>query len=476
MSMTTSRVFRRPALQAVAVIVATCLAVALRLTTSLPSPPSPQPTSPHPAAVSATGQPYPPATPVRPAPAPRPAERTAGQEAAVQPGPGAAAGIIGEVQVVSGVLRPGDTLDSSLRKNGVPSQVRQAVLRTLADCLDFRRLRPGDAYRVEFAPDGTLRRCRYQAGPLEIYEVTPTPEGYAAGRQAIEVTMQLERIEGQVATSLFDAFTAAGERPQLVYAFADIFASKIDFNTETRRGDRFVVLVPKYYKDGAFLGYGTISYAAYRGELHQVAGYYFRAAEDEPGGYFDAQGSDLGSAFIRSPVPVGRITSRFTFRRRHPILGRVMPHLGVDLAAPVGTPVMATADGVVTFAGRRGGFGRQVILKHAGGFKTYYGHLSRIAREVRKGRRVRQKQIIGYVGASGLATGPHLDYRLEQNGRFKNPFAVEFQPRRRLNERELARFARQRQELEAMLRQEGQGTVLAARTITVSGKDDISFL
>jgi len=330
------------------------------------------------------------------------------------------------------------------------------VLRALADCLDFRRLRPGDVYRVEFDPDdGTLRHCRYQAGPLEVYEVTPTPDGYAAGRRTIEVTMQLERIEGEIVSSLFDAFLAVGEKPQLVYAFADVFASKIDFNTETRRGDRFTVLVPKYYKEGVFLGYGTISYAAYHGRRHEVSGYFFRPDDDGPGGYFDGQGDDLGSAFIRSPVPLGRITSRFTLRRRHPILGRVLPHLGVDLAAPVGTPVMATADGVVTFAGRRGGFGRQVIIRHAGGFKTYYGHLSRFAEGIRKGARVRQKQVIGYVGASGLATGPHLDYRLAKNGRFKNPFAVEFQPRRRLTRTELARFARERRRIDAMLEPDG---------------------
>ena len=474
--MTTACALRRPVAQSVGLVIAVCLVLALKLATG-DAPHSAVSTSLDQGATVRSAPSLLPASPVSPEAT---TEKTTARRAAAPPAAGrediAAPGGAEEVQVVNGVLRPGDTLDSSLRKNGVPAQVRQAVLRTLADCLDFRRLRPGDAYQVEFAPDGTLRRCRYQAGPLEIYEVTPTADGYAAGRQAIEVTMQLERIEGEIATSLFDAFTAAGERPQLVYAFADIFASKIDFNTETRQGDRFVVLVPKYYKDGAFLGYGTISYAAYRGKLHQVAGYYFRPTEDEPGGYFDAQGNDLGSAFIRSPVPVGRITSRFTLRRRHPILGRVLPHLGVDLAAPVGTPVMATADGVVVFAGRRGGFGRQVILKHPGGFKTYYGHLSRIAKKVRKGRRVRQKQIIGYVGASGLATGPHLDYRLAQNGRFKNPFAVEFQPRRRLSKGELARFAQERQALETMLRQERQGTVLAARTITVSGKDDISFL
>ncbi len=463
--------WRRPVLQAIGLIVCLCLVIGGRLLTADTDHIPALPASTPPATLSSSPLPAPtePVAPPTPPAATSAAEPARGATTPEVPAP--------SLQVVDGVLRPGDTLDRSLRRHGVPRQVRQAVLEHLAHCLDFRRLRPNDRYLIEFDAQGTLKRCLYQAGPLEIYEVTATDTGYTAGRLAVEVEMQLELVEGEISSSLFEAFLAAGEKPQLVYAFADIFASKIDFNTETRRGDRFTVLVPKYYRDGKFLGYGTISYAAYDGKLHRVAGYYFRPDDDGPGGYFDAAGEDLGSAFIRSPVPVGRISSRFTLRRRHPILGRVMPHLGVDLAAPVGTPVMAAADGVVIFAGRRGGFGRQVILKHSGGFKTYYGHLSRFAKGIRKGKRVRQKEIIGYVGASGLATGPHLDYRLQKNGVFKNPFAIEFQPRTRLTQAELARFDERRRELDELLSHgDGAGTVLAARTITVSGDQDLTFL
>ncbi|MEJ2689370.1 MAG: M23 family metallopeptidase [Deltaproteobacteria bacterium] len=185
----------------------------------------------------------------------------------------------------------------------------------------------------------------------------------------------------------------------------------------------------KYYKNRAFIGYGEILFASYHliEENKTYEAYSFEY--NHKAGYFNARGEELGTPFLRSPVPIGRVTSRFTFHRKHPITGVIRPHLGVDLAAPIGTPIMAAADGKVIFAGRRGGFGNQVILQHGNGYKTYYGHLSRFAKGIRRGAAVTQKKIIGYVGSTGLSTGPHLDYRLQENGVFKNPFAVKFKPR-----------------------------------------------
>ncbi|MBW2164429.1 MAG: M23 family metallopeptidase [Deltaproteobacteria bacterium] len=190
-------------------------------------------------------------------------------------------------------------------------------------------------------------------------------------------------------------------------AFTDIFASRLDFNTETRLGDQFDVIVEEYFKDDRFVGYGK-------------------------GKYYDSDGREVGTSFLRSPLPVYRVTSKFSKRRLHPILKVYRPHLGVDLAAPIGTRIMAAADGRVSFVGWQKGFGRTVILKHPGGYKTYYGHLSRFAKGIKKGIRVEQKQIIGYVGSSGLSTGPHLDYRIKENGIFKNPFNMKFKPKSKL--------------------------------------------
>lgn len=298
---------------------------------------------------------------------------------------------------------------------------------------------------------------------------------YESNRLPVDIQYRLVTIQGQIQTSLFDTFTALGENPQLIYSVADIFSSKVDFNTETRKGDSFTVMVPKYYKEDVFLGYGKVLYASYKQTSRTLQAYFFQEENDPgSGGYFDENGKDMGTSFIRSPVPFGRVTSRFTFRRKHPILGVVRPHLGIDLAAPIGTPIMAASDGKVAFAGRKGGFGKQIILKHPNGYKTFYGHLSRFAKGLRKGRYVKQKEIIGYVGSTGMSTGPHLDYRLQHNGVFKNPFKVRFQPKKVLKGESL-------QALNSLIQQyagylQSGNPVVMVKNITIDKETTISLL
>ena len=192
--------------------------------------------------------------------------------------------------------------------------------------------------------------------------------------------------------------------------------------------------------------------------------------------HYSPNGEELGTSFLRSPVAMGRLTSGFTWRRRHPILGVVRPHLGVDLAAPTGTPIMAAADGKVVFRGRRGGFGKQVVIKHPNGYKTYYGHLSRFARGLHNGLKVRQKDVIGYVGSTGRATGPHLDYRISQNNQYKNPFALKFKPRSVLSGAELAQFNQSTNQLVAMLDKSTSQKILYVRTFILKPHDSITLL
>lgn len=330
---------------------------------------------------------------------------------------------------ISGSLKKGESLEALLARLDVPQPARSEVISSLRQCLDFRKLMPKDTISVRLDAQDLLQSCTYQVSPFEIYDVSRLPDSFLTERRTIELDRKLERISGQVEESLFQSFSALDERASLLYAFADIFASKIDFNTETRTGDRFAVILEKYYKEGAFIGYGRILFASYHmiEDDRTLNAYWFENTGNP--GYFNEQGEEMGTSFLRSPVPIGRVTSRFTFHRKHPITGVVRPHLGVDLAAPIGTPIMAAADGKVVFAGVRGGFGRQVILQHGNGYKTYYGHLSRFGKSIKRGKAVRQKDIIGYVGSSGVSTGPHLDYRLQENGVFKNPFAVKFKPR-----------------------------------------------
>ena len=189
--------------------------------------------------------------------------------------------------------------------------------------------------------------------------------------------------------------------------------------------------------------------------------------------FFNEKGEELGTDFLRSPIPFGRVTSRFSYRRKHPILKVVRPHLGVDLAAPVGTPVMAASGGKIIFRGRKGGYGKLVIMKHPNGYKTYYGHLSRFRKGQSVGSKISQKDIIGYVGSTGLSTGPHLDYRISHENAFRNPFSIEFKPRSVLTGEALASFSKKRLEL-ARLMNAAEGKIVLLVKQIVLGPDSVS--
>jgi murein DD-endopeptidase MepM/ murein hydrolase activator NlpD len=214
--------------------------------------------------------------------------------------------------------------------------------------------------------------------------------------------------------------------PSALFDLVSIFESEFDFTADTQPGDRFRVLVEARYADGVLVEYGRIVAAQYVSDARTLTGVAF---EDKGRfKYFDPEGRSLRKMFLRSPLEFTRISSGFTYRRPHPVLGGVRPHLAIDYAAPTGTPVWAVADGHVVFAGRKGGNGIQVLLRHRGGYETYYNHLSRVAPGVRAGVRVDQKQVIGRVGSTGLSTGPHLDYRVSHNGTFVNPLNEKFFP------------------------------------------------
>ncbi|MFZ5765528.1 MAG: M23 family metallopeptidase [Thermodesulfobacteriota bacterium] len=380
--------------------------------------------------------------------------------------------------LVEGRLLRGESLSASLARDNLPAEVRRQIVDYLADCLDFRRLRPNDTYRVYLDEEGKLLRCEYESGPLDSYSVIrENDDTFKAQKEAVDLNVKTCMVDGEISSSLFDAFSRSNLQPSLLYAFADIFASRIDFNTETRKGDTFRLVFEEYYKDDSFIGYGKILFARYQQvDSHSFEGYYYATDDQERGAYYDAAGNELGAFFIKSPVPVGRLTSSFTNNRRHPILGVVRPHLGVDLAAPVGTPIMAAADGKVVSMGFEGGFGRQIVLSHQGGYKTYYGHLSRFGKDLKKGGMVSQKDIIGYVGSSGLSTGPHLDYRVEHRGHFKDPLSLKMDARSVLAGADLERFRENITELSSMIASASAPQTLYVRRMVVQSDEKIRLL
>jgi murein DD-endopeptidase MepM/ murein hydrolase activator NlpD len=334
-----------------------------------------------------------------------------------------------DTRIVAARVAAGATLASMLRGCKVAETDVAAVVARAASVFDVRKLRTAQPYRLEQADDGLVRRFEYEIDNDRLLRVArPTSEGgLVAEVLPIPKTRTIVAVSGHIgrgASSLFAAMEAAGEAVDLSIGLADIFNGEIDFNIDLQPGDRFELLVEKQFRDDhVFAGYGPILAAEF-----DNAGRRFRAVRFSPPGgapgYYDERGVSMRRFFLHSPLkfePV--VTSGFSRARLHPILRELRPHLGVDYRAPIGAPVIAVADGTVVEAGMNGGAGRMVHLRHVNGFETEYLHLSTIA--VRVGTHVRQGDLIGRVGMSGLATGPHLDYRLKKNGAFINPLTAQ---------------------------------------------------
>jgi murein DD-endopeptidase MepM/ murein hydrolase activator NlpD len=267
-----------------------------------------------------------------------------------------------------------------------------------------------------------------------------TASGFKAMRQAAPGEVRLTLRAGEIETSLFAAADDAGLPDSVTLALADVFGGDIDFYHDLRRGDRFAVLYETRYVDGEAAGTGRVVAAEFvnNGVMHQA---FLWRTPDGSEGYYNADGRNSRNAFLRSPMEFSRVTSGFTMARLHPILHSMRAHKGTDFAAPIGTPVRATADGVVTFAGQQNGYGNVIMIKHDGRYSTVYAHLSRFAAATHDGARVHQGDTIGFVGQTGWATGPHLHYELRVDGEPRDPLTVALPVARPVTEEERSAFA-----------------------------------
>lgn len=325
------------------------------------------------------------------------------------------------------VLQPGDTLfDTLVRLNITPADVDRLV-NAGREAYDLGRVRDGRRIEYRLNADGQLEYFRYDIDAEKYFEAEKTVDGYRAEVVEIPFTMSLVPLHLTLTNCLYcDADTESWD-PNVLWQLADnIFAWTVDFYTDIREGDEFWALVEcKQLETGAKV-WGKVAGAAALVDNEFQAGVWQETGEQ--GDYYDLAGRSMRRPFLRSPLKYNRISSGFTYNRRHPILKTVRPHLGVDFAAPSGTPVRAAADGTVIFKGRNGGFGNFLKLRHAGRYETWYGHLKSYARGLKKGQKVAQGQVIGYVGSTGLSTGPHLDYRMSHQGKMVNPLKQKYLP------------------------------------------------
>jgi len=317
----------------------------------------------------------------------------------------------------------GDTIGSLLARVSVVDPDALAFLRSDANARALYQLKPGRRLQVATDDDGRLTGLRFLAGNGELLSIMRTATGFNARSEAPPDDTRLTLRAGEIETSLFAAADAAELPDSVTLALADIFGGQIDFYHDLRRGDRFAVLYETRYVDGEPAGTGRVVAAEFDNGGKTLRAFLWRAP-DGTEGYYNEDGRNSRNAFLRSPMEFSRVTSGFTMARLNPVLHTMRAHKGTDFAAPIGTPVRATADGVVTFVGQQTGYGNVIMLKHDGRYSTVYAHLSRFAPETKDGARVHQGETIGFVGQTGWATGPHLHYELRVDGEPRNPFTV----------------------------------------------------
>ena len=317
----------------------------------------------------------------------------------------------------------GDTLGSVLARAGVDDPDAMQFLRTNAAARALYQLRPGKSIAVRTDDAGSLLGLRFLANDGTLLAIARDGEAFRASAAPAAADVRWEMATGEIRTSLFGAADAAGLPDAITMQLADVFAGDIDFYKDIKRGDRFAVVYEVRDLDGEPIGAGRIVAARFENRGRTLEAYLWRDAGGSEG-YYTSAGVPLQRAFLRSPLAFSRITSGFSLARFHPILNTWRAHKGVDYAAPIGTPVRATANGTVLFAGRQEGYGNVIHLRNQGQFSTVYAHLSAFAKGLRSGARVMQGEVIGYVGQTGWATGPHLHYEFRVANVQRDPLAV----------------------------------------------------
>ncbi|HEY8120141.1 MAG TPA: peptidoglycan DD-metalloendopeptidase family protein [Myxococcota bacterium] len=367
-------------------------------------------------------------TPVRPAPAP-------------------------QLTVFEGKLGRGQTMGQVLRRHTLDGAAIHELVTAMSPVFNFRYSKVGDLYRASLTAAGELVAFEYVRSPIESYSLQRTNGQLVAAKHEPKVIVQRALLAGVVTSNLYQSVVDLGETGELAHDFAEIFAWDVDFS-KAKAGDEFrAVYERRFYetKSGpVYLGPGRILAARYANRDDDFNAVYFEPTPSH-GGYYRPDGSAAQRQFLQAPLNYRRISSQYAASRLHPVLGIRRRHLGTDYAAAQGTPVWSVADGTVVFRGWNGGLGNSVRVRHRSGYETIYGHLSGFAKSLRVGDRVRQKQILGFVGSTGLSTGPHLHFEFALNGKAVNPASVRIPQGDPITPAQRGEFARVRNEVLGMM-------------------------
>lgn len=348
------------------------------------------------------------------------------------------------------IVSKGDNLSRIFARSGVSAVDLDKIMTLGAAVNTLKRIHPGQTLQLRADNSGRLQELRYEESPTLGLHVRRDGEQFTATSIHRIPDRQTTHASAVIDSSLFESGQKAGMTDSMTMDLAGIFGWDIDFALDIREGDRFTVIYDELYLDGERIGEGNILAAEFvnQGQVHRAIRY--TDAEGHTT-YYSPDGHSLRKAFLRTPVEFSRISSGFNLKRKHPILNRIRAHKGVDYAAPQGTPVKATGDGRVVFRGVKGGYGNTIVVQHGSTYSTLYAHLSGFARSVNIGTRIRQGQTVGYLGMTGLATGPHLHYEFLVNGAHRNPLTVKFPDAMPIEARFRRDFQKQAQTLLAQL-------------------------
>ena len=343
-------------------------------------------------------------------------------------------------------VKNGDTLAAIFQKLKLSPQTLYATVNAGQEAKALKRLMPGQELRFQLDESQGLAALHYNIDKTKTLAINREGDSYQAAIMDHPIEIRQTHAAATIENSLYLAGQKAGLSDNIIMELANIFGWDIDFALDIRSGDSFTLVYEEQYLNGEKLRDGSILAAEFINQGHSYRAVRFT---DEQGraNYFTPDGLSMRKAFLRSPVDFRRISSRFTRERYHPVLGKKRPHRGVDYAAKTGTPIKASGDGKVIFRGTKGGYGRTIILQHGGRYTTLYAHLSKYRGSVRTGSRVKQGQIIGYVGKSGMATGPHLHYEFRVNGAHRNPLTVKLPNAAPIPKQYVAAFKEQSQQL-----------------------------
>ncbi|WP_372519530.1 M23 family metallopeptidase [Candidatus Ruminimicrobiellum ovillum] len=355
-----------------------------------------------------------------------------------------------EVETV--VIQPGDVFGKTFEQTKLSKQESLKILAELKKYININKCKPNEFYEITYSTDTAIEETwtnfKFFPEGQYFYSIDKSTDNVITSEKLeLQTTSQIFEVSGTIENSLWESMSASEIKPAIILDYADMFAWHIDFLTDCRPGDIYKLIyeVKTLEKKDTVLSSEIIAGQYITATSTNTAIRFVNSKGDE--GYFDENGKSVKSAFLKAPLQFKRISSYFKKKRFHPILKRYRAHEGIDYAAPIGTPVSAVGDGVVTKSQYSGGYGNLVIIKHPNGYETYYGHLSKYGKGIKKGVRVKQGQVIGYVGSTGLSTGPHLDFRIKKNGTFFNYLTMKMPPTYTLTGKDKEDFDLHKQEL-----------------------------